>query len=112
MQLRHHPLLSYRGIHSWPPVWTLMRGTDKERPRGEVGILKEVQVSSTPPPVKPDGPRADQRIFLFIEYQQRGYLGCLILEDYAFCQQLAQLLPDYYNRTIEEIGSIEVGRTM
>ncbi len=50
MQLRHHPLLSYCGIHSWPPVWTLMRGTDEQRPQGEVGVLKDIHLTAVSQP--------------------------------------------------------------
>ncbi|HEY1373388.1 MAG TPA: hypothetical protein VGH50_13030 [Candidatus Binatia bacterium] len=110
MELRDHPLMTYRGIRSWPPVWTLIRGAGKDRPKGEVGVLKEIHVSATPPAA--DATRSYNRIFLFIELDGQAYLGCLMLEDYAFRQQLAIILHDHCNRTIEEIGSIELGRTM
>ena len=46
MLLREHPLFSYHGMHSWPPVWTWMGGGDDKRPRGEVGILRRVEKSN------------------------------------------------------------------
>jgi hypothetical protein len=102
--------MTYHGIRSWPPVWTLIRGADRERPKGEVGVLKEIHVSAIPPAA--DATRSYNRIFLFIEHGGQAYLGCLMLEDYAFCQGLATVLRGHFNRTIEEIGSIEVGCTM
>jgi hypothetical protein len=42
MLLRNHPLMRYRGIASWPPVWTWIGGGEKKRPRGEIGILRSV----------------------------------------------------------------------
>ena len=111
MQLRHHPLLSYCGIHSWPPVWTLMRGTSKQRPPpGEVGILKEIHLS-TVPPINPRQ-QFSSRIFLFTEHDDQTYIGCLLIEDYAFCQQLAAILRGQYGRSIEEIAGLDIGGTL
>lgn len=112
MQLRDHPLMTYRGIHTWPPVWTLIRGAEKEQPKGEVGVLKEIHVSAIPPTPAADAPRSYNRIFMFIDHGGQRYLGCLMLEDYAFCQELAKLLRHYCHHTIEDIGSVELGRMM
>jgi hypothetical protein len=49
---------------------------------------------------------------LFIELDGQGYLGCLVLEDYAFCQELAKVLRQHFRRTIEEIGSLDLGATL
>ena len=110
MQLRDHPLMTYHGIRSWPPVWTLIRGNERERPKGEVGVLKEIHVSAIPPAA--NATRSYNRIFLFIELDGQGYLGCLVLEDYAFCQELAKVLRQHFRRTIEEIGSLDLGATL
>ncbi|HKA34635.1 MAG TPA: hypothetical protein VKH64_15570 [Candidatus Binatia bacterium] len=112
MQLRDHPLMTYHGIRTWPPVWTLIRGTEKEPPKGEVGVLKEINVSAIPPPADADAPRSYNRIFMFIDHGGQRYLGCLMLEDYAFCQEVAKVLRHHFNRTIQEIGSIELEHTM
>ena len=41
MELRYHPLLSHRGIPSWPPVWVPFKSDDKKPTlRGEIGTLK------------------------------------------------------------------------
>ncbi len=112
MELRDHPLLIYRGIRSWPPVWTQIRGDDSARPRGEVGTLKEIHVSIDPPVQASGASGGYNRIYLFIEHDAKSYLGCLMMEDRAFCQQLAALLRNQYGRTVAEIGGLDLGATL
>ena len=49
MLLRDHPLVSYRRISSWPPVWTWVAGLNSKHPVGEIGILRDVQPSNIEP---------------------------------------------------------------
>jgi hypothetical protein len=49
MALRDHPLLTYRGVPSWPPTWTWTGGSDNKHPEGEIGIMKDVQPSHIEP---------------------------------------------------------------
>ena len=49
MLLRDHPLLSYRGIPSWPPVWTWIEGEENKNPKGEIGTLIAVKLSLIEP---------------------------------------------------------------
>lgn len=112
MKLRDHPLLTYRGIRSWPPVWTQIRGEDRALPRGEVGTLKDVHVATDPAGRASVAPGGYNRIFLFIEHEDKSYLGCLMMEDHAFCRQLATLLQSQYGRTIAEIGGLDLGATL
>ncbi|HTM11217.1 MAG TPA: hypothetical protein VL754_22760 [Verrucomicrobiae bacterium] len=111
MQLRDHPLMTYRGVHTWPPIWTMISGKDKQRPRGEAGVLKEIKFTSIPPGANGDK-RSYNRIFLFIDHDGQSYIGCLMLEDYAFCQQLARLFRQQYGRRIEEIGGLDLEGTL
>jgi hypothetical protein len=99
MLLRHHPLMSHKGVPSWPPVWAWVDGQEDKRPRGEIGILKAVFLSIVEP--------AD-RCFLYIDHEQSTYLGCLLFDDHAFCDQIAKLLQARCNRPIGEIGSLEL----
>jgi len=99
MLLRHHPLFSYHGMLTWPPVWTWTDGAENKRPRGEVGILKAVGQSDVQP--------AD-RCFLSIEHKGSRYIGCLLIDDRAFCHQIVKLLQAHCNHSIAEIGGIDV----
>jgi hypothetical protein len=104
MALRDHPLLNYRGIPSWPPVWTFTGGLENKQPRREeFGILKEVTISNIQP--------AD-RCFLHIEHDESSYVGCLLIEDHAFCAQIVTLLQSHLNRPIAEIGSLDLSYTL
>jgi hypothetical protein len=102
MLLRDHPLMSFKGVPSWPPVWTWIDGHEKESARGEIGILKEVTLSKINP--------AD-RCFLYIEHEGSFYLGCLLIDDNAFCCQITKLLQAHYNRSLAEIGCIDLSYT-
>ena len=56
--------MSYRGLCSWPPVWTWVGGTDNQHLKGEVRVLKEIRVSQIEPM---------ERIFLYTEYEAASY---------------------------------------
>jgi hypothetical protein len=104
MVLQKHPLFKYRGVPSWPPVWTFTGGLKNKRPRREeIGILTEVTISNVQP--------AD-RCFLRIEHEGSMYIGCLLIEDQAFCAQIVTLLQEHCNRPIAEIGSLDLSRTL
>ena len=95
-----HPLLNYRGIPSWPPVWTFTGGLKNGRPRREeIGILKEVMISIVQPA---------NRCFLHIEHKGSTYVGCLLIEDPAFCAQIVTLLQGHF----AEIGSLDLSYTL
>jgi hypothetical protein len=102
MKLRAHPLMSYRGVSNWPPVWV---GTNRrhESLKGEVGVLKDVVSSKT---------EGANRFFLVIEDEGLQYVGCLLFQDYSFCRQIYQLLDKHRDDTIEEIGNIEMSHTL
>jgi hypothetical protein len=104
MVLRKHPLFNYRGVPSWPPVWTFTGGLKNKRPRREeIGILKEVTISIVQP--------AD-RCLLHIEHEGSTYVGCLLIENQAFCAQIVTLLQDCLNRPISEIGRLNLSYTL
>ena len=103
MVLRDHPLMAYHGHPSWPPMWTWVNGLDNKHPQGEIGILRKVVESNIYP--------AD-RCFLYIDYEGSSYIGCLLIEDYAFCSQIVKLLQDCLNRTIVEVGGLDLSYTL
>jgi PPK2 family polyphosphate:nucleotide phosphotransferase len=82
MLFRDHPLMSYRGVPNWPPVWTWTGGLENGHPRGEIGILKEVLLSKVKPATQ----------FLYIDHEGSSYIGCLLFDDHAFCRHIAELM--------------------
>src|ERR1041385_7723885 len=80
--------MSYRGQHSWPPTWMWTGKGENKYPRGEVGVLKEVHISILDPS-QPDSHRPYNRIYLFMEYRDSGYVGCLLFDDPTACRQIA-----------------------
>src|SRR5262245_23971419 len=103
MLLREHPLMRYHGIPNWPPAWLWIDGVENKRPRGEIGILKAVEVSKVPP---------TNRCFLCIDYEGSSYLGCLLFDDGVFCSQIVTLLRGYLNSPIADIGSLDLAYTL
>ena len=101
MELRDHPLLSYRGFPHWPPVWVCRDGNVPGRLRGEVGILKEVRTAMTLP----------HKCFLVIKHEQREYIGCLLFSDRTFCEYITKLLQEHCGDSIEHIGSLDLSHT-
>ena len=99
MQLREHPCMSFQGRSNWPPVW-LRRGWE---PRswhvkiGEIGVLQSVRYHASRP----------NRIYLTIVHEEAEYVGCLLLDDNSFCEEVAEHLPRYRNMSIQMIGTCE-----
>ena len=102
MKLRTHPLMSYRGVSNWPPVWV---GTNRrhEPLKGEVGVLKDVVPSKT---------EGANRFFLVIEDEELQYVGCLLFQDLSFCRQIYKLLDTHRGDSIEQIGDIDLRHTL
>jgi hypothetical protein len=100
MQLRDHPLMSYRQFSTWPPVWMWIGGTEDRHPKGEVGTLRRVKVV--------DGHPTVHKCFMWMEYEGGEYLTCLLLDDASFCEQLCTLLQQNIGRSIEEIGGLDL----
>ena len=47
-------------------------------------------------------------MFLMIFYEGSSYLGCLLFDDGMFCRQIAKLLQGCCNRSIAEIGRLDL----
>ena len=97
--------MNYRGARNWPPAWTRLRGGENRRPKGEVGILREVVQ-----PVIDFSPA--NKFFIVMEFEGAMYIGCLIFEDIAFCNHVEILLRAHYGSSIESIGSLDVSYTL
>jgi len=104
MRLRDHPLMSYRGVCNWPPVWVGIAG-EKRRPRGEIGILREVRYSRI-------SSLGGSRLHLLITHEQSHYLSTLPFDDRAFCLQIYQVLTNNCGKSIDQIGTIDLSYTL
>jgi hypothetical protein len=101
--LRHHPLMSYHGVPNWPPTWTWIGGLENKFPRGEIGIFKSATLSQVLPANK---------CYLYIDHEGSSYIGCLLFDDHGFCRQLAEILQFCCNRSIAEIGGLDLSHTL
>ena len=100
MLLRDHPLLvDSNGNSCWPPAWLYRGGFDNTHPQDEVGILKEVFVST----IKPS-----KSCFLIMEHAGAEYIGTLRISDEAFCVRIHSILVRHCGKTIQEIGAIDL----
>jgi hypothetical protein len=96
MQLRNHPLVTYRGYSMWPPIWVGI-SVKGQSPPGEAGRLIAVRTY-------PDKAR---RIFLTMEHAGSHYVGCLLFDDQTYCERVEALLRSCYGMLIEEIGDLD-----
>ena len=103
MLLRDHPLLSYRGIPSWPPAWAWIDGPENKNPKGEIGTLIAVKLSLIEPPNK---------CYLIICDEGSTYMGCLFINDLSFCAQITELLQNHCGHSIRDIGSLDLSHTL
>jgi hypothetical protein len=76
---------------------------EKKRPQGEIGILKRVEPSVIPPA---------NRCFLYIDHDGSSYIGCLLFDDRVFCSQIVRILQANLNKTVAQIGSIDLTHTL
>jgi hypothetical protein len=103
MHLRDHPLIRYRGLPSWPPVWSPANPKSHLKAlRGEIGRLEYVLPNTT----------CNNRCFLIIGHEGHPYVGCLFVDDSVFCTQLVTVLEDHAGFTIKEIGDLELSGSL
>ena len=104
MLLRDHPLMTFHGARSWPPVWLWSDGTETTHPKakGEVGILRDVKPSYIEP---------YNRCFLIMEHRGAEYVGTLLLNDPAFCREIYGMLIQHRGKAIQAIGDIDLSHT-
>ena len=92
--------MSYRGLRNWPPIWTWRGGAGVDhRPRGEVGILRDVFLSRVEP---------RSRIYLIIEHENEEYMGSLLFVDATFCAQICELLNKHRGSRVADLGNLDV----
>jgi hypothetical protein len=100
MKLRNHPLMVYRTMPNWPPIW-IEKYAENTTLSGEIGVLSHVGVSSGRRP----------RCFLHITHNNKPYVGSLIFDDPAFSAYVTALLKKNINKTIREIGDLDVSHS-
>jgi hypothetical protein len=103
MVLRDHPLMCYKLVPNWPPTWTWVDGLENKHPRGEIGILKAVSLSKVLPA---------NRCYLYIDHEGSSYIGCPMFDDRALCRHIAEILQFCRNRSIAEIGGLDLSHTL
>lgn len=101
MKLRNHPLLSYHGLPSWPPLWAWIGVKEDKAPQGEIGLLTAVAPDLELP-----------RFFLTIEYEDDVYMGCVFVQNTVFCRRLVALLQEHLGQPIEKIAALDVSPTV
>jgi len=47
-----------------------------------------------------------------MDFNGASYLGCLLIDDNAFCRQKVELLLANCNKTIADIGSLDLSSTL
>jgi hypothetical protein len=101
MQLRDHPLMSYRHSKNWPPIWTCARGEVIKTVSGEVGVLSYVHSNA----------KLSSRCYLVIDYEGETYVGTLLFDNHGFCEQVTNFLRLQVNRPIRDIGDLDLSHT-
>ena len=91
--------MSFRGKSNWPPHWTAIAGaTLGEKVKGEIGVLREAQVSGVD----------DSRCFLTAEYKGDIYLACLWFDDRKSCQRIYNLLQRHIGESVAKIAELHI----
>lgn len=98
MMLRAHPLMNYRGLPNWPPLWCR---TGKPSLTGEIGVLTSA-----------DSDRTGKRCYLSMEFQGERYFGTLLFDDSTFCWYICKTLKNRIGLTIKEIGELDLAHTL
>jgi hypothetical protein len=98
VDLRDHPLMRYRGMRNWPPVWTQAGTTGNKSARGELGVLKQVNGDR----------RSTQRFYLVIEHEGERYVGALLFDDSVFGWFISKVLRSHIGWPIKNIGALDL----
>jgi hypothetical protein len=101
-KLRDHPIMNYRGVPAWPPLWTQTRRDGVKKLSGELGVLIYVHASCP----------NSRKCYLVTEYENENYLGTLLFDDPAVCSQITTLLEQNLRKPIKEIGDLDLGFTL
>jgi len=81
----------------------LLKGTGASRLTGEVGILKGIRANDL---------SSTRRCFLYMQHEESSYLGCILFNNIAFSRHITALLQCYFDRSIAEIGSLDLSHLL
>jgi hypothetical protein len=98
VKLREHPLLSHKGLSSWPPLWVCMDDIGSGIVHAEIGNLTRVTMQNLD----------DSRISLRMNNGRHEYVGHLLFDDQNFCLNIYALLQKNVGKAIEEIGNLRI----
>lgn len=100
-QLRTHPKVRYQGARVWPPDWSGGYNGGSQFPRGEEGVLADVEVADR----DLIGP---ERLELVNQYEGRKFSGMLWLDDTTLVPKLRDILTQHIGSSLREVGELEV----
>ena len=103
MKLRDHPLMSYRGVHTWPPIWTFARGSENNKPQGEIGTLIRTRRGAGV---------SFNRFYVWMEYESGTYVGVCLFDDPSFCAHVFELFQRHHGCPIDYIARLDVSSTL
>ena len=101
MELRNDPRMNYKTMPSWPPIWLERYAEHYSVRSGEIGILTHVGAV-------PGG----NKCFLYITHDELPYIGSLMFNDATFCRFIVQLMKVNVGKSIGDIGSLDLSRTL
>ena len=98
VKFRDHPLVSYRGTPSWPPVWSKAGIDGNKTVTGEIGILRQVNHNA----------KLSKKCYLVIERDGVRYLGVLQFDNTAFGAKICDFLRSNIGRHVKDIADCEL----
>jgi hypothetical protein len=103
LELRDHPLMIRKsGVCSWPPMWRTTHHDKNDKLAGEIGTLQQVLTNEF----------IDRKIYIFIDYQGRRYMGVMTCDNAPFWRGIYTLLNSKLGLSIKEIGDIDLSYTL
>jgi hypothetical protein len=90
------------GVCNWPPIWTTTRPDAYGKCIGEMGVLEQALMHEF----------IGNKIFLFMHYEGRRYMGLLYFDDAAFCDEVFQILRGRIGSSIKDIGDLDLSHTL
>lgn len=103
MKLRDHPLMVYRTMRNWPPVWIEKYNDDNRTLMGEIGVLTSLGILNM---------KRGTRCYLHIAHNGKPYVGSLLFDDAAFCAHIANFLRTRIGTPIADIGDLDLSDTL